>query len=173
MAARNFTLVVLLFIASACQQNGLDRSKTPSTADDVLQQAASTPSTLLLEQENSAPVHNPTWQQVLSALMAIDVGTRSFSILSGPNGYVQTAGSAAQLTVEYRMIGPDSFSHYRLGREPLTQRLASVSYSGGEIRVRESEILTLEDCILVFRSFFEQGKMPDGYHLRLLDDTYK
>ncbi len=129
-------------------------------------------SAILLEQENAEPIQMPTWEQVESALRAIDLETNSFFILSGENGYVQTAGTASQLTVEYRIYEADSFSHYRLGRQPLSEDVAAVSYSAGEIRVRASEVLTIEDCVTIFESYFERGTVPADFHLRLLDETY-
>jgi len=170
--AKIIVFAVLYSILAACTQED-GRSIDASPAEDAA--ASQTPSArpeLTLEQEGTAPVYNPTWQQVESALLAIDPETRSFFVLVGENGYVQTAGAASRLTVEYRAVGPDSYSHYRLGREPLTENLVALSYSGGDIQVRASEILDIEDCLSIFRTYFEHGKVPDEYHLRQLDETY-
>lgn len=163
---------MLFSMVAACTEEDRSSVDTPPTVGGVLLQTSSAPSELRLEQEGIAPVSNPTWQQVESALLAIDPATRSFFVLGGENGYVQTAGAASRLTVEYRTVGPDSDIHYRLGREPLAENLVVLSYSGGDIRVRESEILAIGDCLLIFQMYFEHGRVPDEYHLRQLDETY-
>ena len=83
---------------------------------------------------------------------------------------MQVAGAKLRLTVEYRRKKFLSHKHFRVGRKPVSEEELSLNYSGGAITVRKSEVLTLEDCLAVFRSFFDSEEVPGGYHLRELDD---
>lgn len=171
--ARIVALFMLFLTAAACSPDNSNSGDSPATADVAPPHAASPMPGTRLEQENSNPIHNPTWRQVESALRAINPETKSFFILSGENGYVQCAGSASRLTVEHRTYTADSFSHYRLGRAPLIEKTVTLRYSGGDLRVRESEVLTIEDCLSIFQSYFESRTVPASFHLRLLDETYE
>ena len=128
---------------------------------------------MLFEQENAPPTKKPTWEEIESALLAIHPKTRSFFVLSGRKSYVQVAGARLRLTIEYRVRKLFSHDHFRVGREPLSGEELSLNYSGGAITVRKSEVLTLEDCLAVFRSFYESEQVPGGYHLRRLDDSLR
>ena len=128
---------------------------------------------MLFEQENAPPVKNPTWEDIESALLGIHPKMRSFFVLSGRKSYVQAAGAKLRLTIEYRAKKLFSHRHFRVGREPLSEEEVSLNYSGGAIRVRKSEVLTLEDCLSVFRAFFESGQVRGSYHLRELDDSFR
>lgn len=126
-----------------------------------------------LEQENRPPIAAPCWQDVEGALKAIHPKDRSFFILSRGSDYVQTAGARLRLTIEHRVTRFFGFSHFRLGREPISDEEISLNYSGGPIAVRRTEILSLDDCLVAFRCFFETGSMPDGYARRDITADFK
>lgn len=148
----------------------IDLSTFVDTDDGDCQTPA--PSNFRLDQEHGGSIYEASWSDVESALNSIHPEFNSFSVLEGENGYVQTAGEADRLTVEYRDVQTGSFTHYRIGKKPLSDNMSPVRYSGGFIRVREGEVLTLQDCIAIFRSYFERGEIPSEYHLRKLDDSY-
>lgn len=128
---------------------------------------------MIFEQENSPPLSEPSWEEIESALSQIHPKTKSFFMLSSRKGYVQTAGAKLRLTIEYRVRKVFSYHHFRVGRAPLAEEEIGLNYSGGGIVVRKSEVLNLEDCLAVFRSFLESEKVPSSYHLRKLDKNLR
>jgi len=120
--------------------------------------------TMRLEQESQPPLSNPDWQEVESALRAINPKGRSFFILSDARGsYVQAAGARLRLIVEHRQTSFWRFRHYVLGRAPERAGRISVNYSGGAIALHRNEVLTIEDAIAIFRCFYETDEVPEAY----------
>ena len=128
---------------------------------------------MLLEQENLSPIQDPSWADIETAVSAIHPRTRSYFILTGSSGYVQAAGARLRLTIEYRDERRDPFSHYRLGSFPISDDEISLNYSGGGISVRKSEVLTLDECLKVFRHFFETESIPSDFAMRELTATFR
>src|SRR4051812_34895394 len=104
--------------------------------------------TLKLETESANPIQNPSFEVVERVVSAISPRSPSFFILSDNSGsYVQVAGARLRLTVEYRQVTPFGFRHFVLGRPPLAETEMSINYTGGAIRLRTSEILSLPRAI--------------------------
>lgn len=85
--------------------------------DLQMQQACGSASEFRLDQENGQSTYEPTWSDIESALKYIDRESNSFFVLEGANGYVQTAGTADRLTVEYRNVDLEGHTHYRIGKK--------------------------------------------------------
>jgi len=71
--------------------------------------------------------------------------------------YIQCAGSAEKMTIEYREKVYSGFHHFVIGRKQLVKTKRKLKYSGGEIDVMSNEILNYEDALVLFKAFFEQS----------------
>src|SRR5262249_54867418 len=90
----------------------------------------------------------------------------AFVVLNGSDGsYVQTAGDHRALTIEFREQRGVSYTHFVLGRTPLSQAFDRIEYRHGAIKVRTSEVLALDDALRVFRSFYASSTVPREYCL--------
>jgi hypothetical protein len=132
---------------------------------------------LLLEYEfgrQTAKTEQPTLEQVLSRLRQMHIGMRrSFCILSDDTGsYVQCAGTPRRLIIEHRHVEGERFGHVVLGLNPEDRRDAYVRYSGGLIRLKQNEVLTVEHAAEVFSSFFHKGTIPKRYVLRYITEEF-
>ncbi|HOL09946.1 MAG TPA: hypothetical protein PLH87_07390 [Bacillota bacterium] len=104
---------------------------------------------------------------VLAYLERMNPKTRSFCTLSNQDeSYVQCAGSKLRMIVEHRGYQGSGFTHYVLGKNTNDLREHSINYSGGIIRLKRNEILSVNDAKIVFQSFYLTQKMPEGYCLR-------
>ena len=97
-------------------------------------------------------------------------GPGFFSLTHDDGSFMQVAGATLRLTVEYREVRGASFRHFVLGAEANADRtMKQINSRSGQINLLANEVLTVDDAVIVFRRFYETGKVPDGYTLR--DDT--
>lgn len=93
------------------------------------------------------------------------------------NSYMQVAGVHEAMTVEVRVSdGSDSYTHYAVAREPVTDPEAwtTVSWDNGNpepftIQVHPEEVFTGEQAVPVFRAYIEEGALPPPELLRRID----
>ena len=93
------------------------------------------------------------------------------------NSYMQVAGVHEAMTVEVRVSdGGDSYSHYVVAREPVTDPEAwtTVSWDNGgpepyTIQVHPQEVFTGEQAVPVFRAYIEDNALPPADLLRRID----
>ena len=91
--------------------------------------------------------------------------------------FIQCGGSAAAMSVEIRVTHEDdSYEHYTVAREPVTDPEAwtTVSWDNGNpepftIQVHPEEVFTGEQAAPVFRTYIEDGALPPAELLRRLD----
>ncbi|WDQ15125.1 hypothetical protein [Rhodopirellula sp. P2] len=122
-------------------------------------------------EHNQADIGNPTRDYVGDRLSRITPsGPGYFSLTSDDGSYVQTAGARMKLVIEYRKSNGDSFRHYVLGRDDISNPSATqINSAVGQINLMADEILDIDDVIDVFGHFLECGAVPRQYKLR--DDT--
>ena len=125
---------------------------------------------MVLEQHNHDTVHDPSWSAVESALRSIDPKNRGFFILLRPAGYVQAAGARLRMICEWRQSKEAvAFRHFVLGHRDRDTKLSSINTCVGIIQLQQNEILTLDDAVAAFKSFYDDGTLPERFSLR--DDT--
>ncbi|OLO92920.1 NTP pyrophosphohydrolase [Actinomyces naeslundii] len=91
--------------------------------------------------------------------------------------YIQCGGSTEAMTIEIRVTHDnDSYSHYVVAREPVTDPKAwtTVSWDNGNpepytIQVHPEEVFTGEQAALVFRAYIEDNALPPADLLRRID----
>jgi hypothetical protein len=126
---------------------------------------------MVLEQHNHETLHNPSWAAVESALRGIDPKHRGFFILSrGDAGYLQAAGARLRMICEWRQsTEAGAFRHFVLGRPDRDTMPSSINTCVGIIQLQRNEILSLNDVVAAFKSYYECGTVPERFSLR--DDT--
>jgi hypothetical protein len=122
-------------------------------------------------EHNHADVSNPTRDYISDCLRCISPnGPGYFSLTSDDGSYVQAAGARLKLTIEYRHPDGDSFRHYILGRDDISDRSCrQINSAVGQINLFANEVLDIDDAIDVFGHFLNCGVVPDRFLLR--DDT--
>ena len=91
--------------------------------------------------------------------------------------FIQCGGSAAAMSVEIRVThGDDSYEHYAVAREPVTDPGAwtTITWDNGgpepfSLRLHPEEVFTGEQAAPVFRAYIEDGALPPAELLRRLD----
>jgi len=123
---------------------------------------------LVLEQHNHETLHDPSWSAVESALRSIDPKHRGFFNLSRPSaGYVQAAGARLRMICEWRELREGgAFRHFVLGYPDRDRKPSSINTCVGIIQLQQNEILSLNDAVAAFRSFYENGTLPERFSLR-------
>ncbi|MFN7989752.1 MAG: hypothetical protein U0529_19925 [Thermoanaerobaculia bacterium] len=90
-------------------------------------------------------------------------GTEVLSLPDG--GYARWLGSKAALTVEIRECrAGGAFTHWVIGRGPLTGKPAVVRGPDSTERVDSSQVLTLRDAQSIFRAFLQLRAIPARYN---------
>jgi hypothetical protein len=119
---------------------------------------------LTLEQHNGPTLHNPSWEDIESALRSIHPKDRGYFILARPGeGYLQTAGARLRLICEWRTeLGDQCFRHYVLGYAGRDERLTSINTCVGIIQLRANEIMALDDVVAIFRCNYDEGTVPQS-----------
>ena len=117
---------------------------------------------------------NPTWEDVESALRSIHPKENSYFILTNKKGnYVQTAGARLRLIIEHRQKSMLGFKHVVFGQSPVDEERISINYSGGAIALNKNEILSLDDALIIFKTFYDSDKFPESYLTRDVTDEQK
>lgn len=113
-------------------------------------------------------VSEPPFAVIADSLRRISPrGPGFFSLTRDDGSYVQVAGATLRLTVEYREVRGGSFRHFVLGAEANADRTAKqINSRSGQINLLANEVLTVNDAVVVFRCFYETGRIPDSYTLR-------
>lgn len=94
-------------------------------------------------------------------------------IASGPDEYIQSAGSRDRMTVEVRRLEAGQPRQYVVGRDARPSggenRDEVIKWDGIETTVRSSEVFTADQAADLFVSYYATGWIPHSYSLRLLD----
>lgn len=116
-------------------------------------------------------VVNPSFEVVSAAIRQISPrGPGYFSLTLSDRSYLQVTGATLRLTVEYRKTEHRSFHHFVLGIAANPDRSRKqINSVAGAIDLLANEVLTADDAIEAFRSFWETGAIPQRFSLR--DDT--
>ena len=132
----------------------------------------------VLEVEGRRPISDPTDEQIATALTELNSANPSFAILELPNkSYVQCAGAANQLTVEWRNYSGPSFKHFVGGKGVSVKRVlfsrgtTAIQTSATRILVRNDQVLTQEDALKVFLAFLHGQPLTE--RLQWTDVTSK
>lgn len=105
--------------------------------------------------------NDPDLEYVLGFLKQMNHETSSFCAYSIDDlCYIQCAGSAEEMTIEWREKTNSGFRQYVVGRKKLLKTKRKLKYSGGEIDLLSNEILNYEDGLVLFKAFFEKNEMP-------------
>lgn len=82
-----------------------------------------------------------------------------------PEEYMQTAGAAAALTVEFRRIANGVAVQHVVGRDVRGEPQRAVEISWGEhtVPVFENEVLSAQEAIKLFLSYLHGDALFDGY----------
>jgi len=118
----------------------------------------------VLQLESRAAISNPTDEQIRAALGKLNSANPSFAILESPDkSYVQCAGAAGRLTVEWRSASGSSFKHFVGGkaRSLFSRGTTAIQTSATRVTVRNEQVLTQEDAAAVFMAFLH-GKPLTG-----------
>ncbi|MEO8379147.1 MAG: hypothetical protein ABI779_05745 [Acidobacteriota bacterium] len=130
--------------------------------------------TLTFEIEGGKPLHNPPFELVRQLLSSINPKGPSYFVLSDETGsYLQAAGARLRMTVEHRRVTPFGLQHFVLGTDTADETEISINYSGGAIRLRRSEVLSLSRAIEIFRNFYETGNRPEDLARRETTVAFK
>lgn len=91
-----------------------------------------------------------------------------------PKEWIQTAGTAARLTVEIKRREADgSYRQYVVGCPSAAGEPAEsdvVQFGDHQVSVRPSEVLTAQDAIGIFQHYYDHHAIPEGWHLRELPE---
>lgn len=120
---------------------------------------------------------NVEWSEVELALNDFAQGKISTLCLEQANNhYIQCAGRADRLTIEYRMTTNEAFKHFILGKgrnkSPLKVTWTVVETTSGNLRRHLDEVLTIEDGQISFKHFFEHKTIKDTYRLRNITNFF-
>lgn len=89
-----------------------------------------------------------------------------------PSTWLQTAGTAERLTVEYKRLEADgSYRQYVLGRptaESESETSEIIQFGDHQVSVLPSEVLTAKDAVAIFQFYYEHDTVPPNWHLRNL-----
>jgi len=105
-------------------------------------------------------------------LEAGSAGIRDRLRSAPPAEYMQSAGSAAAMTVEVKRREDDGvLRQYAIGRRVNDAGNTVISWAGGKhsITVPTSETFTAEQALPVYQQWCRDGTVSDTYRLRLLD----
>ena len=87
--------------------------------------------------------------------------------------YFQCGGSTEAMTIEIRVTHDDSYEHYAVAREPVTDPKAwtTMSWDNGgpepfTIQVHPEEVFTGEQAVPVLRAYIEDAALPPADLLR-------
>ncbi|CAH8704000.1 hypothetical protein WDD9_001353 [Paenibacillus melissococcoides] len=88
--------------------------------------------------------------------------------------YIQCAGSASALTVEYRIPDEAGFRHFAAGMkaENLLRPDAEITYSGGTIYVKDNEVLNAGQASELFQYFIQNKQIPLQYTAREITNMF-
>ncbi len=121
---------------------------------------------------NSIETQNPDWERIEYSLKLIDPLRKAFYVLTNDTGsYIQCAGSKERLTIEIREYeNKKDFKHFVIGKDedisPLKTVWTQIECRVGPIRIHDSEVLNINDAIVVFQAFFKKEKLPMIYKKR-------
>jgi len=114
---------------------------------------------------------NPDWDDIKTELNRFDGIESGYLILESDDGdYVQCAGNASTLTIEYRLNSAPKFKHFVLGKgkgiSPLKVRWTVLQTNVGEIMVHQEEVLNIKDAELIFKAFYQDQTIPSNLNKR-------
>jgi hypothetical protein len=113
-------------------------------------------------------IKNPTLELITKHLNEINPRFKSFFILTNDLGdFVQCAGAKLRLTIEFRHFNDLNV----IGSDKPKKEEISINYSGGAITIQRNEVLTINDAIKIFETFYNTGNIPDDYLLRKVSET--
>lgn len=113
-------------------------------------------------------IKNPTLELITKHLKEINPRFKSFFILTNESGhFVQCAGAKLRLTIEFKDLNNLNV----IGSDKPNKEEISINYSGGAITIHRNEVLTVNDAIKVFETFYITGNIPDDYILRKVSET--
>ena len=127
--------------------------------------------TLLISPE-AREMEHVSWSETALALARLEPATCPAVVLSetASGSYIQCAGSRERLTVELREFKGEQFKHFVIGRandkgwhEVVWDE---IQCSVSPVRVHDTEVLQLEDAVVLFKCFFERIEIPTHYRMR-------
>jgi hypothetical protein len=117
-------------------------------------------------------IEDPKPMDIQNTLKSINAESNCYFILTSEKGsYIQCAGDANKLCVEFREMTGKSFKHYILGvqrskKKEMQIRWDTIHCHVGPIRVHDNEVLKLRDAIEIFYCFLDNGDVPQIFQRR-------
>lgn len=109
-------------------------------------------------------------EQALHHLNSID---NAYVILENENeDYIQCAGAAARLELEWRRYVEKGFKHYLIGHPEVSTVWTKIYCSVGPISILENEVLTVTEALELFTCFYHHQALPDYYHQRDIAEEF-
>ena len=111
---------------------------------------------MVLDTENGRKVLNPTKQQIVDEICALDGVDSSFAVLENDTeSYIQVGGGPDEFTVEVRVYSNDvNFTHWRAERQQFENTdMKNILISGSLVKVQASQVLNIETVQSLFESF--------------------
>lgn len=100
-------------------------------------------------------------------LNQIDPFSFPYVVLTNENkDYIQCAGSKNAMAIEARFYNNGTFKHFVLGRELMSKVWDRIECKVGPIDVLSHEVMDLNNAIILFKSFFLTGSIPQNYNKR-------
>lgn len=111
---------------------------------------------MVLETENGYKILNPTKQQIVNEINALDGVDNSFAVLEDDTeSYIQVGGGPDEFTVEVRLYSNDgNFTHWKAEyQQTNSDSTKSISISGASVKVKASQVLDNKTVQNLFESF--------------------
>lgn len=106
------------------------------------------------------------FEDVAAALLGLTGDGPCFAIVERGPSYVQAAGDAKRLTVEWRSANASGFKHWVIGRAENAGGFTEITCRVGPIVIQQNEALTAADAVEIFRAFHDRAPMPSRFRVR-------
>jgi hypothetical protein len=133
-----------------------------------------TPKSMKLEPEGLPPIHNPSENEVRSAVLSLAASRPSFISLTDEDGnYVQAAGSRPWCLVEFRVTKPTNHMRaYQHTPNPKYRDGAKIRTGVGDITLQHDEWFLLKDAAEIFVSFLNREPFPSRVMWRSQNEMF-
>jgi len=108
-----------------------------------------------------------TFEEVKDSLNKIEPHAYPYLILVKENGdYIQCTGDKNKLTIEVRFFSTNSFKHFVMGKKEQNKIWATIASKTGPIRVLLHEVLNINDAVILFNEFYDNGVISNNFNKR-------
>ena len=108
-----------------------------------------------------------TFEEVKNSLNKIEAYDYPYLILVKENGnYIQCTGDRNRLTIKIRFFSNNSFKHFVIGKKEQSKVWVTIANKIGPIRVLFHEVLNIDDAVIVFNEFYDNGIISNDFNKR-------